>query len=200
MKLAKVLLATMALLFVLSACASEVPRTTTPPTLMATNTPTPRAEPTITPTPVPTLVPTPVPTQTPIPVPTQTPIPVPTQTPIPVPTPTATPARTLTPKPLERTPLPERDNSEPPHVFVGSVTIDGGPAPDGTEVTVWLVEFDAPIGTGITSSGIYTALANQHGAKSFGGRALIFKVNGEDSGETFVWKKGEATMLDLSLN
>ena len=192
MKLAKVLLATMALLFVLSACASDVPRTTTPPTLMATNTPTPRAEPTIIPTPVPTLVPTPVPTQTPIP--------VPTQTPIPVPTPSATPIPTPTPKPLGRTALPERDNSEPPHVFVGSVTIDGGPAPDGTEVTVWLVEFDAPIGTGITSSGIYTALANQHGAKSFGGRVLIFKVNGEDSGETFVWKKGEATMLDLSLH
>ena len=196
MKLAKVLLSTKALLFVLSACASDVPRTTTPPTLVVANTPTPRTEPTISPTPVPTPVPTTVPTL----VPTQTPIPVPTQTPIPVPTPSATPIPTPTPKPLGRTPLPERDNSEPPHVFVGSVTIDGGPAPDGTEVTVWLVEFGAAIGTGITSSGIYTALANQHGAKSFGGRVLIFKVNGEDSGETFVWKKGEATMLDLSLN
>ena len=195
MKLAKVFFATMTLLFILAACASEVSRTTTPPTLVPADTPTPRPEPTITPTLVPTPVPTPVPTLVP------TLVPTPTATPVPVPTPTATLVPTPTPPALaQKTPLPERDAHELPHVFVGSVTVDGAPAPDGTEVTVWLVDFDAPIGTGITSGGDYTALANQHGISSFGGRTLILKVNGEDSGETAVWEKGGATILNLSLN
>ena len=87
-----------------------------------------------------------------------------------------------------------------PHVFVGSVTIGGVAAPDGTEVTVWLKQYDAPIGAGITSGGNYTVLANQHGLRSFGGRTLIFKVNGEDSGETGIWEMGGGTILELSLD
>ncbi|CUV03481.1 hypothetical protein MGWOODY_Clf2518 [hydrothermal vent metagenome] len=43
-------------------------------------------------------------------------------------------------------------------------------------------------------------LANQHGAQSFEGRTLIFKVNGQDSGKTAIWEKGGATILALSLN
>jgi hypothetical protein len=107
--------------------------------------------------------------------------------------PTATPIPPLAP-------LPERDNSELPHVFVGSVTINGAPAPNGTEVTVWLEEFNAPIGAGTSSGGNYTVLANQHGARPFEGRTLIFKVNGQDSGETEIWEKGGATILAVSLN
>ena len=180
MKLAKVIFALMTLLFVLSACASGVPRTTEPtPTLVPLDTPTPRPEPTATPTPAPTA--TPAPTLTPVP--TATPLPPPTATPEPPPS-----------------PLPARDNSELPHVFVGSVTIGGVAAPDGTEITVWLEEFNAPIGAAITSGGNYTMLANQHGSRSFGGRTLIFKVSGQESGETAVWQKGAATILDITLN
>ncbi len=168
------------LLLVLSACASGVSRTTTPPTPVPTNTPTPVPEPTATLVPLPTAT-----------------LATATLAPTATPAPTPTPAPTATPAP---TPLPERDNSELPHVFVGKLTIGGNPAPDGTQVTVWLPEFDAPIGTGVSSGGDYSVLANQHGSRSFGGRFLIFKIDGQDSGETSVWEKGGATILNLSLD
>ncbi len=87
-----------------------------------------------------------------------------------------------------------------PHVFVGNVTIDGAPAPNGSDVTVWVAQFDAPLGVAISSGGGYAILANQHGPESFDGQTLIFKVNGQNSGETAVWERGGATVLDLSLN
>ena len=86
-----------------------------------------------------------------------------------------------------------------PHVFVGTVTIGGAAAPDGTEVTVWVEEYTGPVGAGVTSGGNYTVLAYQHGAESFGGKTLIFKVDGQDTGETGSWEKGGATILALSL-
>ena len=174
MKPIKAIFAVMALVLVLTACASGTPRTPEPlPTLVPISTFTPRPEPTATHIPEPTATPPPAPTATP----------VPTATPIPPPA-----------------PLPERDNRELPHVFVGSVTINGAPAPNGTEVTVWLEEFNAPLGAGTSSGGDYSVLANQHGARSFEGRTLIFKVNGQDSGETAIWEKGGATSLAVSLN
>lgn len=176
MRSLKLVIAMVALIFVLAACASEVSRTTTPPTLVP---------PTATATPVPTATPTPMPTATP----------APTATPLP----TATPMPTATPEPVPD-PLPERDNSELPHVFVGTVTIDGTPAPDGTEVSVWLEQYDSPLGTGTSVGGSYSVLANQFGSSSFGGRRVVFKINGEESGETAIWEKGGATILDVSLN
>ncbi len=96
--------------------------------------------------------------------------------------------------------MPVRNSSELPHVFVGAVTIDGAPAPNGSDVTVWLAQFDAPVGVAIVSDGKYSVLANQHGSESFVGQTLIFKINGQNSGETGVWERGGATVLDLSLN
>jgi len=192
MKPIKAIFAVMTLVLVLTACASGTPRTPEPlPTLVPLSTFTPRPEPTATRIPEPTATPPPAPTATPVPAPTATPVPaatpLPTATPIPPPAPLAAP-------------LPERDNSEPPHVFVGSVTINGAPAPNGTEVTVWLEEFNTPLGAGTSSGGNYLVYATQHGAQSFEGRTLIFKVNGQDSGETAIWKKGGATPLAVSLN
>ncbi len=86
-----------------------------------------------------------------------------------------------------------------PHVFVGSVTIGGLAAPDGTVVTVWVAEYNGPVGTGTTTSGNYSVLAHQHGPASFGGKTLIFKVNGEETGESGVWETGEASILAISL-
>ena len=181
------------LLLVLSACASGVSRTTTSPTPLPASTPTPLPGPTAKPIPSPT--PNAEPTATPTLALDPTPIPTPTPTPTPVPTPTTTP----TPKSI-LTPLPERDTREMPHVFVGEVTIRGNPAPDGTIVTVWLSEYDRPIGSATSSNGGYSVLANQHGSQSFGGKVLTFEINGQDSGKTAVWEKGGATILNLSLN
>jgi len=181
MKPVKEIFAVMALVLVLTACASGTPRTPEPlPTLV----------------PLSTFTPLPEPTAARIPDPTSTALPPPPTVP---PVPTATTLPTATPIP-PLAPLPERDNSEPPHVFAGSVTINGAPAPNGTEVTVWLEEFNAPLGAGTSSGGDYSVLAIQHGARSFEGRTLIFKVNGQDSGETAIWEKGGATSLAVSLN
>ena len=176
------------LLLVLSACASGVSRTTTSPTPFPASTSTPPPEPTAKP------IPSPTPTAEPNATPTLAPAldPTPTPTPTPTTTPTATP--TLL------TPLPDRDTREMPHVFVGEVTISGNPAPDGTIVTVWLPEYDRPIGSAMSSSGGYSVLANQHGPQSFGGEVITFEINGQDSGKTAIWEKGGATILNLSLN
>ena len=184
-KVSKLVIAMVSLLFVLAACASEVSRTTTPPTPIP---PTSTSTPTATPAPTATA------TATPTPAPTATP-----QQPTPTPLPTTTPQPTATPVAIPD-PLPERDNSEPPHVFVGGVTIDGAPAPDGTEVSVWLKQFASPLATATSVDGDYSVLASQFGIESFGGRRVIFKINGEDSGESAIWEKGGATSLEVSLN
>ena len=176
------------LLLVLSACASGVSRTTTSPTPFPASTSTPPPEPTAKPIPSPT--PTAEPTATP------TLALAPALDPTPTPTPTTTPTAT----PTLLTPLPDRDTREMPHVFVGEVTISGNPAPDGTIVTVWLPEYDRPIGSAMSSSGGYSVLANQHGPQSFGGEVITFEINGQDSGKTAIWEKGGATILNLSLN
>ena len=183
MKLGKAFLALTALLFVLSACISQVDRNDPA-------TPTPAPTPTATPRPTPTPTPTPTPRPTPTPTPVPTPIPTasPTATPIPTPTPTPAPV-----------PLPAQDHTALPHVFVGSVTIDGEAAPDGTEVTAWVPEY-GPIGAGTTSGGTYSVLVNQYGSPSFSGRTIIFKVNGQETGETGVWQSGGATFLAISLD
>ena len=184
-KVSKLVIAMVSLLFVLAACASEVSRTTTPPTpIPPTSTPTATPAPTATATA--TATPTPAPTATP-------------QQPTPTPLPTTTPQPTATPVAIPD-PLPERDNRELPHVFVGGVTIDGAPAPDGTEVSVWLKQFASPLATATSVDGDYSVLASQFGIESFGGRRVIFKINGEDSGESAIWEKGGATSLEVSLN
>lgn len=184
-KVSKLVIAMVSLLFVLAACASEVSRTTTPPTPIP-----PTSTPTATPAPTATATATP----TPAPAPTATP-----QQPTPTPLPTTTPQPTATPVAIPD-PLPERDNRELPHVFVGGVTIDGAPAPDGTEVSVWLKQFASPLATATSVDGDYSVLASQFGIESFGGRRVIFKINGEDSGESAIWEKGGATSLEVSLN
>ncbi len=182
------------LLLVLSACASGVSRTTTSPTPFPASTLTPPPEPTA--KPIPSSTPTAEPTATP----TLARAPAPALDPTPTPTPTTTPTATPTAIPTLLTPLPERDTREMPHVFVGEVTIGDNPAPDGTIVTVWLPEYDQPIGSSMSSGGGYSVLANQHGSQSFGGKVITFEINGQDSGKTAIWEKGGATILNLSLN
>ena len=159
-------------LLVLSACFTEVDRT-------------------IAPTPLPTQIPTatPQPTATPTPTPTPQPTATPTAVPTPLPTPTPVPG-----------PLPDRNIDVLPNVFVGGVTINSLAAPDGTQVTVWVSEYSGPVGTGFTTGGNYSVLVHQHGTESFRGRSLIFKVNGQDTGETGIWETGGATILAISLD
>ena len=97
-------------------------------------------------------------------------------------------------------PLPNRNNTIMPHVFVGSVTIEGSAAIDGSVITVWLPEYDSPIGNGTVANGKYNLMAHAHGTGSFDGKTLIFKIDGEFSGVTAEWESGQASILDLSIN
>ena len=73
-----------------------------------------------------------------------------TEIPTIIPTATATPTLPPTPVPtidIAKSPLPDVVNDNPPHVFVGTVTIDGQLAPDGTEVSAWMLQYSEPVGS-----------------------------------------------------
>ena len=152
----------------------------------------PVAKPTIAPPPTvaPTVAPpTAVPTSVPTLAPTQVPAPIPTA--VPAPTPVPTPAL----------PLPAIVNDNPPHVFVGTVTIDGQPAPEGTEVTALVLKYSEPVGTSVVPSvagkpGSYSLLVPQHG-NEFAGTVLMIKVNGNFI-QNVIWKSGGGDSLDLA--
>ena len=158
------------------------------------------------PTPVPTLVPTPVPTVSVAPtiVPTIVPTPMATLVPTPVPTPVPTTVPTPTPVPTlarPKLPLPAVVNDNPPHVFVGTVTIGGQLAPEGTEVTAWVLEYSDPVGSSTIPAvtgepGSYTLLVPQHG-DDFTGTVLMIKVNGTFA-TNVVWKSGGGDELNLA--
>ena len=165
-------------------------------------TPVPTPVPTLVPTPVPTvsLAPTIVPTTVPTPVATLVPTPIPTTVPttVPTPTPVPTPVPTLA---RPKLPLPAVVNENPPHVFIGTVTIGGELAPEGTEVTAWVLKYSDPVGSSTIPAvagepGSYTLLVPQRG-DDFTGTVLIIKVNG-----TFVtnaiWKSGGGDELNLA--
>ncbi len=131
----------------------------------------------------------PTPRPTPTPTPQPTPIPTPTLT---MPTPTPQPTPTLGP-----VALPAVDTRTIPHVFVGSVTVSGEVAADGTEVSAWVSEFSSPVGEGTVSGGSYVMNVSQYGSASFAGKTLTFKISDADTGQTYTWETGGATVLDL---
>ena len=109
--------------------------------------------------PVPAQVSTAIPTRVPTYIPsTLIPKPMLLQTPEPtpaiVPTALPTPGPTIITSPTATSP-PVRRTDIGPHVFVGTATIDGQPATDGTAVTGWVDEFGFSVGDGVVSTGIY---------------------------------------------
>ena len=84
-----------------------------------------------------------------------------------------------------------------PHVFVGTVMIGGQPAPDGTEVSVWVSDYDAPVGTETVSGGKYSLKVLKYG-DAFAGKTLIFKIADKDTRTTASWESGGATVLNLA--
>ena len=154
----------------------------------------------IDPTVVPTLMPTspPIATLVPTALPTTAPSAVPTVVPTVVPITNPTPVPTIE---VMKLPLPSIVNDNPPHVFVGTVTISGRPAPEGTEVTAWMLNYSDPAGSSKVPAvsgepGSYSLLVPQYGT-NFNGTVLVLKVN-----DTFVtnavWLSGEAELLDLN--
>jgi hypothetical protein len=137
-------------------------------------------------------------------------------------------ASTLT-APTVSTPPGEISGNVLPHVFVGGVTIGGTPAPDGTEVVVWVeggsavtvdlvatatndsgqlgedtIKIDVlpgriRVASTTVSDGTYSLQVPQLVGASFKGRKVTFTVNGVDAPESKDWKAGEGDVLALGV-
>jgi hypothetical protein len=83
----------------------------------------------------------------------------------------------------------------PPHVFVGTATIDGARAPDGTTVTAWVDGRQAASTT--VYGGSYVIPVDQ-GDGSFAGKRVSFQVGGNDAAQSATWSFGGTDELNLT--
>ena len=83
----------------------------------------------------------------------------------------------------------------PPHVFVGTVTLDGAAAVDGAAVTAWID--GEQVASTNASGGEYSLLVDQ-GDSSFAGKTVSFKVSGAIATETAPWMQGGGDVLNLT--
>ena len=83
----------------------------------------------------------------------------------------------------------------PPHVFVGSATLDGVAVADGAAVTAWI---DGEQVAATTASGGEYSLLIDQGDSSYAGKTVSFKISGSDAAETASWKQGGGDVLDLT--
>jgi len=83
----------------------------------------------------------------------------------------------------------------PPHLFIGSATIDGNPAADGTVVAA-LVDGQQVVAEPV-SGGSYTKMVEPK-MGSFFGKTVTFMIGGIPAKQTALWVEGWATELDLT--
>ena len=83
----------------------------------------------------------------------------------------------------------------PPHVFVGTATLDNAAAVDGTAVTAWVEGVQAAATN--ASGGSYTLLIDQ-GDSSFAGKTVVFRVGSADADQTATWAQGGGDELNLT--
>ena len=87
----------------------------------------------------------------------------------------------------------------PPHVFVGTASIDDAAAPEGTSVTAWVSGAQVASTTTTGAAGDYVITVDQ-GDSSFSGETISFQVGGVDAAQTGVWTQGGADLLNLSVS
>jgi len=83
----------------------------------------------------------------------------------------------------------------PPHVFVGTVTLDGAGVVDGGAVTAWID--GEQVAAANASGGNYTIQIDQ-GDSSYAGKTVSFKVGGAEVADTAEWIQGGGTVLNLA--
>src|SRR5919106_1386656 len=79
----------------------------------------------------------------------------------------------------------------PPHVFIGTVTVNGLPAPAGTEVTA-LADGQALVSTTVEPDGTYTLLVPQTEGE------VTFRVGTLTTQQRADWEQGGADMVNLT--
>jgi len=82
----------------------------------------------------------------------------------------------------------------PPHVFVGTATLDGTAAVDGAAVTAW-IDGEQVAATN-ASGGEYNLLVDQ-GDSTYAGKTVSFKISGAGAAETAAWVQGGGDVLNL---
>ena len=80
-----------------------------------------------------------------------------------------------------------------PHVFVGTVTLDGATAADGAAVTAW-VDGEQVAATTV-KGGDYDLLVVS--TAGFAGATVSFKVSGVDASQTIAWEEGGGDIVNL---
>ena len=83
-----------------------------------------------------------------------------------------------------------------PHVFLGSATINGSPAADGTVVAA-IVEGRQIVAKSV-SDGSYPVLLVEPDGENFTGKTVTFTIGGFAASETAFWIQGEVTELNLN--
>ena len=82
----------------------------------------------------------------------------------------------------------------PPHVFVGTASLDGTSAVDGAAVTAW-IDGEQVAATN-AAGGEYNLLVDQ-GDSVFAGKQVSFKISGANAAETADWVQGGGDVLNL---
>ena len=84
--------------------------------------------------------------------------------------------------------------SSRPHVFIGTATLDGAPAVDGTAVTAWVG------GTQITATNVVNGRYRLQVVSDdgFAGQTVVFRIGAADADQSADWVEGEAEVLNLT--
>jgi len=85
-------------------------------------------------------------------------------------------------------------NNARPHVFVGSVTLDGATAADGAAVTAWVG--GEQVADTTVEDGNYDIMVGS--VAGYHGETVSFKVSGVDAAEVATWEEGGGSILNLT--
>ena len=92
------------------------------------------------------------------------------------------------------------DPGPPPHVFVGTVSVDGSAAPDGTVVTAFIEGKTSPVIQAEVSGGRYKLMVEQPKDADYDGKAVTFTVSDLETTSTVPWEFGGANEVNLSVS
>lgn len=81
-----------------------------------------------------------------------------------------------------------------PHVFLGTASLDGATAVDGTAITAW-VDGQQVAATNIVGGSYQLVIG---GAAGFAGETVVFRVGSANAAETADWTMGGADVLNLT--
>ncbi len=83
-----------------------------------------------------------------------------------------------------------------PHAFLGSATVNGSPASNGTVVAA-LVD-GQEVAAKSVAGGTYPVLLVEPSGESFSGKTVTFTIGGIAAAQTFMWQEGSVTELNLT--